>query len=298
MTLSTPTSGIFRLAALLGALCIVAVASEDIHAQSTGAHDRATSVVPMEARGVTVEERFGVTIDRAAPFIDHSGARVTLGDYFKDDRPVLLTFNWYNCKTLCSVQLNHLLETFRAMEWTAGKDGFRVVTLSIDPREDWTLARDKRDSYLRELGRGDVDWNFLVADPDRGTNVRQLAESMGFFYRYDAMQDQYVHAAAVYVLTPQAVISHYLLGIVFEPRDVRFSLIEASNGKLGTSFDKMLLINCFHYDANLGRYAATGMDIMRFFGFLIMFVFGSILLVFWLTDRSTRRHDATLEAEV
>jgi len=265
-------------------------------AQSTGANDAPTSLVPKEARGVTVEERFGVKLDLDTPFIDHTGKAVTLGDYFQDGKPVLITFNWYNCKTLCSVQLNHLLDTFKAMRWTAGEDGFRVVTISIDPREQWQLAGDKRKSYLEELGRGDVDWSFLVASNALSTNVRALAESMGFYYRYDEMADQYVHAAAVYVMTPKAVISHYLLGITFEPRDVRFSLIDASNGRLGSSFDKMLLLNCFHYDANLGRYAATGMDIMRFFGFLIMFVLGSVLLVFWLTERTNHEAAESTEA--
>lgn len=263
---------------------------------------RADERLPMEARGVTVEPRFGTQLALDGAFIDHDGKRVKLAKYFDGTKPVLVTFNWYNCKTLCSVQLNHLLETFKAMRWTAGKDGFRIVTISIDPREEWTLARDKRQGYLDELGRGDIDWTFLVADSAASTDVRALANGMGFYYRYDEMSDQYVHAAAVYVLTPTGAISRYLLGITFEPRDVRFSLIDASSGRLGSSFDKMLLLNCFHFDANLGRYAAAGMDVMRFFGFLIMFVFFTVLLVFWLTDQPTLQPEVsslgqTLEAE-
>lgn len=280
---------------LLPILALGALATTAVSAVPDSA--LADTLIPKEARGVTIEPKFGTTVDTSTKFTDHRGADVTLGDYFKDGRPVLLTFNWYNCETLCSTQLNQLVKTLKSLEWTAGKDGFRIVTISIDPREQWELGRDKRQNYLDELGRGDIDWVFLVARSAIDTNVRALAQSVGFHYRYDEMADQYVHAAAVFVVTPDAKISHYLLGITYEPSDVRLSLIEASNGKLGKAFDKMLLgSSCFAYNAELGRYAAQGMDIMRFFGFLVMFVLGSILLVFWLAERSRSHNIGTLEA--
>ena len=94
-------------------------------------------------------------------FTTHTGDTVTLGSLVEGDIPTLLTLNYYTCETLCSLQLNAVLDGLKALDWVPG-DQFRVITVSIDPKEDAALARSKRDSYIEALGKGDVEWHFLT----------------------------------------------------------------------------------------------------------------------------------------
>jgi protein SCO1/2 len=248
---------------------------------------------PQEIRGLDVLEKFGTQIDPDWTFTDFEGEERKIGEFFDGERPVLMTLNWYRCKTLCDTQLNLLSTGLKNLEWTAGQDGFRIVTVSIDPREGYELARDKRASYLDLLERGDgVDWTFMVGD---APNIEGLAENVGYRYNYDEKQDQFVHAPVVFVLTPDGRISHYLFGITYESTDLKLSLMDASRGRLGSTFDKILM-NCFHYDPLSGSYAASAMDVMRFFAILTVLIFLSFLLVFWLVDR--RRGQLVVEAAV
>ena len=237
--------------------------------------------LPVEARGVDVKKKFGAQVGESHQFVDHTGKRVRLGDYFDGKRPVLLTLNWYGCKTLCSTQLNELLRALKGFEWTAGED-YRILTVSIDPSEGVALAAGKRETYLKALGRGqDVDWSFLTGTKDQ---IDALAADVGYTYNYDKRQEQYVHTTVLYVLTPAGKISHYLFGLSYAPRDFKLALMEASRGRIGNTFDKVLL-SCFHYDSSTGRYTAGAMDIMRFFGILTVLIFGCFLMVYWLLDR-------------
>lgn len=236
---------------------------------------------PREMQGVDVEDRRGTVIDGDIPFTDHTGKAVRIGDYFGGEQPVLLTLNWYRCKTLCNTQLNSMLEAFKEMSWTAGKDGFRVVTVSIDERENWELGRDKRASYVKSLDRGEIDWNFLVGNRH---DIDRLAKELGFRFNYDARQDQYVHTTVVYVMTPERKISQQLFGLTYNPRDLKFGLIDASDGAVGSGFDKVIM-SCFYYDEKLGSYVASAMGIMRLGGLLTLTVLGLFLAFWWRRER-------------
>jgi protein SCO1/2 len=252
----------------------------------------AIELLPQAAEGVDVEKKFGQQLTLNRTFTDHNGKTVTIGDFFDGRRPVLFTLNWYRCTTLCSTQLNELLASLKRFEWTAGKD-YRIVTVSIDPREDHKLAAAKRDSYLKALGRGnEVDWTFLTGTKEQ---IAGLASELGYSFNYDKRTDQYVHTTVLYILTADGKISHYLFGLSYEPRDIRLSLMDASKGRIGNTFDKVLF-SCFRYDASSGTYTAAAMDIMRFFAILTVLIFGCALLVFWLVDRreSVQFAEATL----
>ena len=148
----------------------------------------AAEALPAELEGVTVVERLGEQVDPDLSFVDHTGATVRMADLLEGDIPVLLTLNYYTCETLCSFQLNALLAGLDGLDWTAG-DRFRIVTVSIDPKETAELAAAKRDAYLAEYGRGDVDWQFLVGEAD------QVGIAVGFGFKYDARTGQYAHPA-------------------------------------------------------------------------------------------------------
>ncbi len=251
------------------------------------------------ASEIDVDERLGAYIDLDLEFTDHDGNKVKLQDYFDGEQPVLLTMNYYRCPVLCNVQLNGLTEGLREMQWAPG-DGYRVVTVSIDPREDVELASKKRASHLAAMDRGeDVDWSFLTGD---AANIRFLSAELGIHYAYDKEQDQYAHPPTVVFVSPDGKISRYLYGLIYNPQDLKFAVMEAAEGRVGSTMDKIIL-SCFHYDPSLGTYAPFAMGIMRLGGGFVLLVVGVALFFFWrrerrpLGTRSGTKPNSPVEAE-
>ncbi|MCA9699599.1 MAG: SCO family protein [Myxococcales bacterium] len=247
-------------------------------------------VLSPEANEVSVDEMLSAQLDMDLTFVDHDGKTVKLGDYFDGEHPVLITLNYYRCPTLCSLQLNGLTRTLQKLEWTPGEQ-FRIVTVSIDPRENTEVAAGKRASHLKELDRGEVDWNFLTGD---ALQVRMLAAQLGVGYAYDAEQDQYAHPAVLMFASPEGKVARYLYGLEYEPGDVKFALMEAAEGRVGSPVDKLIL-SCFHYDATLGKYGPFAMGFMRLGGVLMILIVGIPLVIVWRRERR-RRLDHELEA--
>jgi cytochrome c oxidase subunit 2 len=185
---------------------------------------------------------------------------------------------------LCGLQLNGLLAGLKGFDWTPGKQ-FRIVTVSIDPREGASLGAGKRTTFLTEYGRGAADWSFLVGSQGE---IARLAAAVGFGYRYDAATKQYAHPAVLYAVSPEGRISRYLYGIDYRPRDLKFSLIEASAGRTGSTIDKLIL-SCFHYDAEAHRYGPYALGIMRLGGGLTLLVLGLVLGLLWRRERRRGR---------
>jgi len=232
---------------------------------------------------IDVEEHLGEVIDGDLTFKDRNGQEVRLGDYFDGERPVLLTLNYYRCPVLCNVQLNALTDTLGLMEWTAGDEHFQIVTVSIDPKEGPEVAKAKRESHLKALDRGDdVGWAFLTGD---ALSIKLLAAQTGVGYAYDAEQDQYAHPAVIMFLAPDGKIVRYVYGLTYDPKDVKFGLLEASEGRVGDTIDRIIL-SCFHYDATLGRYGPFAFGLMRLGGVFTIFIMGIGLL--WFRRREKR----------
>ncbi len=212
---------------------------------------------------VDVSERLGSRLDPKLAFVDQQGRAVRLGDLVGAGRPVLLTLNYFRCKTLCDVQLERIAESLRVLS-DVGAGTFRVLTVSIDPKDSPADAARKRDVYLRRLGRPDLDWSFLVGAESQ---ISALAGSLGFAYRYDARSDQFAHAPVLFVLSPDGRVSRYLYGLDYPPRDLRLALVDASAGKVGRTLDRVLL-RCFRFESASGRYGAHDLNLVRLGGVL------------------------------
>jgi protein SCO1/2 len=271
-----------NVALVAGLLCVLGASASD---------GRAVERVPEPLTKIDIENRLGVQVDGTLAFTDHNGRAVTLADYFDGKRPVLLTLNYFRCTTLCSVQLNTLTASLKRLDWTPGDEHYRIVTVSFDPRDTVEIARGKRESYLKALGKGaDADWAFLTATQP---TIDALTQSIGYKYTWDADSEQYAHAPAVYTLSPDGRIARILMGLTYEPRDLRFGLIDASEGRIGTVFDKLIL-SCFHYISTDGQYTPFAFGIMRLGGLLTLTVLSLFLLFHWRRDR--RRRDQLAES--
>ena len=188
------------------------------------------------------------------------------------------------------MQLNGLADALAELDWTAGDDNFRVVTVSIDPNETPADAAKKRGTLLSAVGKGeDVDWQFLTGN---ALQIRALAEQLGVSFAYDAEQDQFAHPAVAMFLAPDGKIAQYLYGLTFVPRDVKFALMEAGEGKIGSPMEQLYL-SCFSYDPTLGRYGPFAFGIVRIGGLLTVLLLGGFLLVLWRRDRRLGQVEAS-----
>ncbi len=216
--------------------------------------------------GLLRKVSFGQNLDAQLPLDtmlrDESGKAVPLGDYF-GKKPVVLLFVYYECPMLCTLELNGLIRNLRVLSMTAGKD-FDIVTISIDPTETPALASAKKKGYVARYGRPGAEqgWHFLTGDEPA---IKRLTDTVGFHYVYDPQSKQYAHPAGLVVATPQGRLARYIYGVDFPANNLRWSLIDASNGKIGTPVDKVLLM-CFHYDPSTGRYNFVVMGAVRLLG--------------------------------
>jgi protein SCO1/2 len=208
---------------------------------------------------VGVDQKIGQQLPLELTFVDDSGRTVRLGDYF-GARPVVLALAYYECPMLCTQVLNSMTGSLKTLSFDAGKD-FDVVVVSINPREGPRLAAEKKAAYVEHYGRPQTGsgWHFLTGTEP---NIRTLADAIGFRYAFDENLQQYAHGAAIYVVTPKGVVSRYLLGIDVAPRDLRLALVEASENRLGTVADQVLLY-CYHYDPATGKYGAIALLSVR-----------------------------------
>lgn len=244
-----------------------------------------TDTVPAALQGVGIEEHPGFRLPLDVKLVDQEGREVTLGERFGHGRPVILTLGYYGCPMLCGVVLNGLAEGLKGLNLEPGKD-FDVVTVSIDAKEKPELAAQKRESYFEELG-WPVDragWSFHVGSAEE---TKRLADAVGFQYRWDERTQQWAHAAAVFVITPDGRVSRYLYGIQYPAQTLKLALVEAGEGNIGTTVDRLLLY-CFHYDPGAGSYVFFATNVMKLGGLLTFAGLGGFLLHLW---RGNRRRD-------
>jgi len=231
---------------------------------------------------VRIDQRIGQQLPLDLAFKDDSGRDVRLGEFF-GSKPVVLALAYYECPMLCTQVLNGMTGALKTLTFDAGKD-FEVVVVSIDPRDGYRMAAAKKATYVQSYGRPATaaGWHFLTGTE---ASIKPLADAIGFHYAYDANLKQYAHGASIYVATPRGVISRYLLGIDFAPRDLRLALVEASNNVLGSVVDQVLLL-CYHYDPASGKYGAAVLNAIRA-GFIL--TVGAFLTFLFVSLRSERR---------
>jgi len=243
--------------------------------------------LPPELEGIAIEEKSGAALPKDVALVDSDGKEVTLGQYFADGKPAVLVLAYFRCPMLCTLVINGLTDGLKQLEWSAGKD-YRVLVVSFDPRDTTQIAHDKRINYLAEYNRPVPagGFEFLTGD---AANVKRLADSVGFHYRWDESAQQYAHAAGAFVITPAGTLSRTLYGITFPSRDLRLSLAEASEGKLGSAWDRVVLY-CYHYDASARGYVLAATRLMRAGGAVSVLAVG---LLVWQLSRSRSREKET-----
>jgi len=224
---------------------------------------------------IGIDQKLDAVIDPATQFRDENGESVNVGHYL-GNKPIILTPVYYECPMLCSMQLNGLVKALRVMPFTAGKE-FQIVTFSIDPKEMPEQALEKKRHYVHDYARAEAGqgWHFLTGTPE---SIQKLTGEVGFRYMYDTYTKQWAHTSGLVVLTSEGRVSQYFYGIEYDPRALRYSLIAASNGKIGSVVDHVLMY-CFQYDATTGKYSLAIMRVIRAAGITTILALVSFMVV-------------------
>jgi protein SCO1 len=246
-----------------------------------------SQTMPLPLREIGFDQNIDQKLPLDTTFRDESGRSVALSTYY-GEKPVLLAFVYYTCPMLCTQVLNAMTSTISTLSLDAGRD-FELVLVSIDPRETPAQAAAKKAEYLHRYKRpgAEAGWHFLTGDEPE---IKKLAKAAGFRYAWDEQTQQYAHPTGIIVTTNDGRPARYLFGIEYGPRDLNLALVEASEGKVGTFADQLLLF-CYHYDPMTGRYGLYIMRAIRIAGVATVAFIGIFIVTMVRRERSqARRH--------
>lgn len=234
---------------------------------------------------VGVDEKRGETIDLSLTFKDRHGNDVRLKEIVKGDVPVILAPIYYNCPSLCTMVLNGASDVIDEMALRIGKD-YRVINVSFDPSDTPTLAAAKSANYLNALETKEnveTNWYWLTGSEPA---IAELMDQIGF--RYKKIDQDYSHTSTLVVLSPKGMISQYFYGVAYPARDVRFALVDAAEGRVGTTMDQILMY-CFRFDPKAGKYVPYAWGIMRVGGVLTLIGMSIVGFFLWKLEFTERR---------
>ncbi len=256
-------------------LLVLAALSALAQGMPKGVMSPPSNIRPPGLKNVAIEQRLNEAIPPDLTFRDETGKTVRLGDYF-GKRPMILNLVYYRCPMLCGEVLSGLTSALRVLKFDVGKE-FDVLTISFDPRETPDLAAAKKAEYLKRYKRAGAaeGWHFLTGPQE---SIEALTRAAGFQYQFDPQSGQFAHTTAIMVLTPEGRIAQYYYGVEYAPKDLRLGLVQASQDKIGTVVDQVLLY-CYHYNPDTGKYGPVIARILRISGAATILLLGTMIIV-------------------
>lgn len=244
-----------------------------------------------ELKGVGIDEKLGAKLDLSLQVKDEAGNTVPLSTYFDGKHPVILSPVYFSCPGLCNFHLNGLTDGLKLMEkdWSVGGK-YQVISLSFDSKETPDLATTKKQTYMKIYDRAGAEkgWHFVTADE---ATIQAVTKAVGFKFRWDDKANEWAHASAAVILTPDGTISRYLPGIQFQPQDIKLALNEATEGKIG-NFVEHLVLYCFKYDPQQSKYTLAAFNVMQVGGAVMVLVMALWLLPVYIRSRRAKNKSA------
>ena len=238
---------------------------------------------------VGIIEKLNSPIPLDLVFYDEAGAPIELAELFKPGRPVLFNLGYSRCPSLCVQMRSELTKNLGDTELELGKD-FIILNISIDPKEtpdDSTRLRDQVFAELKAKGQtpSRAGWRFLTAEQEM---IDKFTDAVGYRYMYIPPQDEFGHPGVLVLADGQGTIRRYLSGTSYTPRTLRLSIVETSEGKVGSMLDRAF-VTCFRWDPDANNYAATAKFMMMIGGGVTILLVGGLLLA-GLAYEKRRRH--------
>jgi len=235
---------------------------------------------PVTVGEVDVVERLNERVPGDLRFVDAFENQVRLDEFLGHGKPVVLSLVYFDCPMLCSLVEKGLVKGLTESGLGLGKD-YVALTVSMNPKDTPRVAAQAQAGYVGHLGNRQAatprDWAFLTGGE---TSIHALAGALGFKYRWDAPTQQYEHPAVIFVLTPDGRIARYLYGVEFLARDLRLAVVEASEGRVGTTLDRVLL-KCFQYDPASRKYRVVATNFVRAGAFCVFLMLVTGLAILW-----------------
>ncbi len=247
--------------------------------------------LPRQLKNVGIEQKLNGQLPLDAPFFDADGNKISLGDCFRG-KPVVFAFAYYTCPMLCGQVLQGITGSLEGLSFDVGNE-FDVVVISFNPSDSQKHAKKSKNTYVQRYNRkgSEQGWNFLYGD---SASIQRVTQAAGFTYEWDPASRQYAHAAAMMIVTPEGKLSKYFMGIEFAPKDVKFALMEATESKIGTVVDQIMLY-CFHYDPTVGKYGPYIVSLLRIGAGATIFAFGAFYI--GMRKRASKRKKLDLTAQ-
>lgn len=235
---------------------------------------------------VGVDEKPGGQVPLDAVVRNEEGETVTFGSLLKPNRPSILWLGYYECPMLCDKMSAGMVKAVKDIRLDAGTE-FAVIQLSINPSEVPADAKTKKETYIEKIGRPGTatGWTLLTGNPEP---IAAVANSVGYKFKKVTVEGetQFAHPAVLVILSPEGKVTRYLYpkageGVEFDDRTMQLSLIEASNGTIGSTVDRILL-TCLHYDPTTGKYTWVAVNLMKLAGAITLVIMAVIFIPFWI----------------
>ena len=239
---------------------------------------RSQNAVPTQSEELGIFEHLDSTLDGNLQFTDENGELVLLKDLIS--KPTVINLVYYECPGICTPLINGLSDVIKQSDMVLGTQ-YQIVTISFDPGETPTLARRKKNTYIKINSSDDVEhgWSFLTGD---SLTIDAFLNQIGFKVKKEG--EEYIHPAALIMISPKLKVTRYLNGVYFNPFDYKLALVEASEGRSGPTINKVLDY-CFSYDPVGKQYV---FDITKVAGSMVVF-FAALLLFFMLMVERKRK---------
>lgn len=271
-----------RRAALKACLVVLALTMRAAAHEVPG--DVGVRGIPAALKDVGFDPQLNAQLPLDLALRDETGRTVPLRDYFHG-KPVVLAFVYYRCPMLCNQIQVSLVGALKMISFNAGAE-YEVVLVSFDARETPEMAAAKKRDAVERYGRPGAarGWHFLTAEQ---SSIDALTRAANFRYTFDPRKKLFAHASGILILTPDGAISRYFFGIDFPPRDIRLGLVEASEGKIGTPADHLVLF-CYAYDPATGRYSTLILRLVRAAGILVVLALLTVVVIFRRRELAAR----------
>ncbi len=233
-----------------------------------------------DVKDIGIGEKLGDIIPDDIVFQNENDETVRFKEILADNKPTVLNLVYFNCPKLCNFAADGLLQVANELDsLSLGRD-YKVLTVSFDPEDAPEIAKAKAAKYWEGVKNGDSvekNWEFMTGDQE---NIDKLTKAVGWNFKKDG--DEFAHPTALIILTPEGKISRYLYGIQHEPKDFRLALLEASEGKIGSSevINKVLLF-CYGFDPVGKKYALKALNVVKAAGVVTLLTLCGVLTYFW-----------------
>ncbi|MGB1124623.1 MAG: SCO family protein [Phycisphaeraceae bacterium] len=240
-------------------------------------------------REVGIVEKVNSPIPMDITLIDEAGKSVELGSLFKQGRPIVINLGYSRCPSICIAMRNQLVDAMPDVDLAVGED-FVILNISIDPEETAETSAKMQETTLAQLKEKGVEasadgWRYLTGTQEA---ITALTEAVGYRYLYIKPQNEYGHPGVLVLADGQGVVKRYLSGTAYSGRTLRLSIVETSQGKVGSLFDQAF-VTCFVWDAEANNYTATASFIMMIGGGVTIFFVGGLIWAGFAYEKRRRQ---------